>query len=194
MGDATSVSDIAVIKPAKGFIDAASFVDQIVPSIGFIRPFEERAQLLEALSKGVTKLCTDSATTSDRIQQQSEKSSGEQALLSGATQQDLMRAVLELVFISSVAVRFLEHLMTLDVLGASDVLMRLLRRVQGEELSLSDPLQRALGTAHPEQSVLIEQLAKHGNVLLRYETSLLDRTERDTGKRLSDGVTMSDSG
>jgi hypothetical protein len=194
VGDATSVSDIAVIKPAKGFVDAASFVDQIVPSIGFVRLFEERAQLLEALSKSLTKLCTDSATTSDRIQRQSEKAGGEQALLSGATQQDLMRAVLEFVFISSVSVRVLEHILTLDVLGASDVLMRLLRRVQGEELSLSDQLQRALGTALPEQSVLIEQLAKHGNVLLRYETSLLDRAERDTGKRLSDGVTMSDSG
>lgn len=194
VGDATSVSDMAAIKPAKGFIDTASFVDQIVRSIGFIRLFEERAQLFEALSKNVAKLNGDSAIASDRIQRQSEKTTGEQALIADASRRDLIRTALESALISSVAVRFLERRLTLDAFGASDALMRLMGRVQGDQLSLSDHIQRTLGAALSEQSGVVEQLAKHGNVLLRHGTSFLDRVERFAGKRLNDVVTMTDSG
>jgi hypothetical protein len=194
VGDATSVSDMAAIKPAKGFIDAASFDDQIIRSIGFIRLFEERAQLLDAIALSATKLGADSSFLTDRAQRQSEKTSSEQALIADASRRDLIRTALESALISSVAVRFLERRLTLDAFGASDALMRLMGRVQGDQLSLTDQLQRALGAALSERSVLIEQLAKHGNVLLRHGTSFLDRVERFAGKRLNDVVTMTDSG
>lgn len=193
-GDAIDLSDATLIRPAKNTNEAVSFVDALIRSIGFIRLFDDRAQLLEALSKSVTKLSSDSATTSDRIQRQSEKTTRDQALLADISWRDLMRVVLESAFISSVAVRFLERRLSLDALGVSDVLMRMLGRMQGDQLSLSDQLRRTLGTALSEQTVLIEQLAKHGNVLLRHGTSFLDRAERVAGKRLSDTVTMSDSG
>jgi len=194
VGDAASVSDTAAIKPAKGFIDAASFVDQIVRSIGFIRLFEERAQLLDAIALSATKLGADSSFFTDRAQRQSVKTTRDQALIADASRRDLMRVVLESAFIASVAVRFLDRRLTLDAFGASDALMRMLGRVQGEALSFSDRLRRTLGTALSEQTVLIEQLAKHGNVLLRHGTSFLDRVERLAGKRLNDAVTMTDSG
>jgi hypothetical protein len=193
-GDAIDLSDVTLIRPAKNTNEAVAFVDALIRSIGFIRLFDDRAQLLEASSKSVTKLTSDSTTTSDRIQRQSEKTTRDQALIADVSRRDLMRVVLESAFISSVAVRFLERRLTLDVLGASDVLMRLFYRVQGEELSFSDQLRRALGTALSEQSGVVEQLAKHGNVLLRHGTSFLDRVERVAGKRLNDAVTMSDSG
>ena len=194
VGDATSASDMAAIKPAKGFIDAASFVDQIVRSIGFIRLFEERAQLLDAIALSATKLGADSSFLSDRAQRRSEKTSSEQALIADASRRDLIRTALESALISSVAVRFLERRLTHDAFGASDALMRLMGRVQGDQLSLTDQMQRALGTALSEQSGVVEQLAKHGNVLLRHGTSFLDRVERFAGKRLNDAVTMTDSG
>jgi hypothetical protein len=194
VGDATSVSDRAAIKPTKGFIDEASFVDQIVRSIGFIRVFNEIPQITDALSRSPTKLGADSSFLMDQAHRQIEKNSGEGALFTDTSHLDVFRTALDNAFISSVAVRFLERRLTLDVLGASDALMRLLGRVQGEALSFSDRLRRALGTALSEQTVLIEQLAKHGNVLLRHGTSFLDRVERLAGKRLNDAVTMSDSG
>ena len=194
VGDATSVSDMAAIKPAKGFIDAASFVDQIVRSIGFIRLFEERAQLLDAIALSATKLGADSSFLTDRAQRQSEKTSSEQVLIAEASRRDLVRAALESALISSVAVRFLERRLALDVPGVSDALMRLFSRVQGDQLSLSDQMQRTLGAALSERSGVVEQLAKHGNVLLRHGTSFLDRVERFAGKRLNDVVTMTDSG
>ncbi len=194
VGDATSVSDMAAINPAKGFIDTASFVDQIVRSIGFIRLFEERAQLLDAIALSATKLGADSSFLLDRAQRRSEKTSSEQALIADASRRDLIRTALESALISSVAVRFLERRLTLDAFGASDALMRLFSRVQGDQLSLSDQLQRAFGTALSEQSGVVEQLTKHGNVLLRHGTSFLDRVERFAGKRLNDVVTMTDSG
>ena len=193
-GDAIDLSDATLIRPAKNANEAVAFVDALIRSIGFIRLFDDRAQLLEASLKSVTKLSSDSATTSDRIQRQSEKTTRDQALIADASRRDLMRVVLESASISSVAVRFLERRLSLDVLGASDALMRMLGRVQGEELSLTDQLQRALGTALSEQSGVVEQLAKHGNVLLRHGTSFLDRVERLAGKRLNDVVTMTDSG
>jgi hypothetical protein len=194
VGDAISVSDRAAIKPAKGFIDAASFADQIVRSIGFIRAFNEIPQITDALSRSPTKLGADSSFLIDQVHRQIEKNSGEEAILTDTSHLDVFRTALESAFISSVSVRFLERRLTLDVLGASDALMRLLGRVQGEALSFSDQLRRALGTALLEQTVLIEQLAKHGNVLLRHGTSFLDRVERLAGKRLNDVVTMTDSG
>jgi len=194
VGDATSVSDMAAIKPAKGFIDTASFVDQIVRSIGFIRAFNEILQITDALSRSPTKLGADSSFLVDQAHRQIEKNSGEGALFTDTSHLDVFRTALDNAFISSVSVRFLERRLTLDVLGASDVLMSMLGRVQSEELSFSDQLRRAFGTALSEQTVLIEQLAKHGNVLLRHGTSFLDRVERLAGKRLNDVVTMTDSG
>jgi hypothetical protein len=192
--DALGLSDSALITPAKNINETVAFVDALIRSIGFIRLFDDRAQLVEAFSKSVTKLSSDSAIASDRIQRQSEKTTREQALIADASRQDLIRTALESALISSVAVRFLERRLTLDAFGASDALMRLMGRVQGDQLSLTDQLQRALGAALSERSVLIEQLAKHGNVLLRHGTSFLDRVERFAGKRLNDVVTMTDSG
>jgi hypothetical protein len=192
--DALWLSDAALITPAKNTNEAVAFVDALIRSIGFIRLFDDRAQLLEALSKSVAKLNGDSAIALDRIQRQSEKTSSEQVLMAEASWRDLIRTALESALISSVAVRFIERRLTLDAFGASDALMRLFSRVQGDQLSLTDQMQRALGTALSERSGVVEQLAKHGNVLLRHGTSFLDRVERFAGKRLSDVVTMTDSG
>lgn len=192
--DALGLSDTALITSAKNINETVAFVDALIRSIGFIRLFEERAQLVEAFSKSVTKLSSDSAIASDSIQRQSEKTTREQALIADASRRDLIRTALESALISSVAVRFLERRLTRDAFGASDALMRLMGRVQGDQLSLTDQMQRALGAALSERSVLIEQLAKHGNVLLRHGTSFLDRVERFAGKRLNDAVTMTDSG
>ena len=92
-GDATQLSDFAAVKPVKGFIVGASFVDQIVRSIGFIRLFDDMTEITDTLARSPTKRGADSSFISERARRQTEKMSGEQALVIDASRRDVLRTM-----------------------------------------------------------------------------------------------------
>ena len=193
-GDATQLSDFAAVKPAKGFGDATCFIDQIVRSIGFIRAFDDMGEITDTLARSPAKLGADSSFVSDRARRQTEKMSGEQALVAEACRRDVLRTVLEYAFISSVAVLFLERRLSTDGLRANEDLIRWIGSMRGDQLELSDRLQKGLGSSFADRSLALDQLTKHGNVLRMDGVAWFDRREMASSKRSSDAMVMVDSG
>jgi hypothetical protein len=66
--------------------------------------------------------------------------------------------------------------------------------MRGDQLTLSDQQQRALGLALTDQSPVMEQLTKHGNVLRMDGVAWFDRREMASSKPSRDAVVMTDSG
>ena len=194
LGDALQLNDTTLIKPEKTVSDRAAFVDSLIRSIGFIRNFEDRAQLHEAIARSAAKLSGDASIASDHALRQSKKTAYEQALVAEASRRDVLRTVLEYAFISSVAVLFLERRLSTDGLRANEDLIRWIGSMRGDQLELSDRLQQELGSSLADRSVALDQLTKHGNVLRMDGVASFDRREMASSKRSSDAVVMTDSG
>ena len=194
LGDALQLNDTTLIKPEKTVSETAAFVDSLIRSIGFIRNFEDRAQLHEAIARSAAKLIGDTSIALDHAVRQSEKTAYEQALVAEASRRDVLRTVLEYAFISSVAVLFLERRLSTDGLRANEDLIRWIGSMRGDQLELSDRLQKGLGLALTDQSPVMEQLTKHGNVLRMDGVAMFDWREMASSKRSSDAVVMTDSG
>jgi hypothetical protein len=192
--DGIALQNRALKSATKGSHDTFGLVDTLIRSIGFIREFYERASIADHIAQSPSKLVADASFASDRVGLESAKKAPEQVTLSEAYRRDLHRQALESVSIANAAARFLERRLTTDGLRASEDLIRWIGSMRGDQLTLSDQLQRALGLALTDQSPVMEQLTKHGNVLRVDGVAWFDRREMASSKRSSDAVVMTDSG
>lgn len=192
--DGIALQNRALKSATKGSHDTFGLVDTLIRSIGFIREFYERASIADHIAQSPSKLVADASFASDRVGLESTKKAPEQAILSEAYRRDLHRQAFESVSIANAAVRFLERRLTVDTLGVNDALMRATGGLRTDGLRLSDRLQRGLGSSFADQSVALDQLTKHGNVLRMDGVASFDRREMASSKRSSDAVVMTDSG